>query len=487
MKSLTTETGLGAVSNIIIGLSIEPDSTVSFGLEINYDRWDVKNNLQQLNIFDYTDSPNKKVLLPNKRSELENELWINFSFEKKFKRERVLKLSLNAGGENEINFSKSEDTDLTSLPSNVQQFLKSSDELESQKYYSLITDYEFPFFKLGTVETGLKADLINYAIFQHISLRSDTISVPDNNFNMNMQKLGAYVIQKNRIKKIEYAIGMRLEQFKSNALQKTDSIIFTQTYIRLFPSIQFNYLLTERQQTIGFSYTRRINRPGFFDLNPYVSYEDPLNLETGNPTLRPEIGNLFELNYHKEWKRLLFDLTLYNRNTKDAIQPIVGLINNNRSLATSANIGKANSRGIEVQFEYRSYKIFKTSATFLCSQSKYEELENKITFNKQTTWALMLKQNWSFKKNWRLELSEVYKAPSFQIQQKTHQNYYVNIGGSKKFNNNRGSLSLSVRDVFNTRQYKYALSASNFEIERNYKWQTRQITLGFKYIIIDKK
>ncbi len=486
-ENLSVYNGLGNISNALVGFSIEPDSSTTLGLEINYDRWDIQNEIQQQNIFDYKFEADKSVNLPSERKELETELWTSVAFKKKFSKKKILSITFNAGGENETNFSKSDEINLSNVPSSVQQFLLSSNEKESQRYYQGRLAYEAPFFNWGTIETGMKADFIQYHIFQKIVLRSNIIQPPDNDFTMDMQKIGVYLLQKKQIKKLEYGLGLRLEQFSSKADQRVDQSTFTQNYLRLFPSVQFNYLLADHGQTLGFNYTRRINRPGFFDLNPYISYEDPLNLETGNPELQPEIADLMELNYHQEWTKVTMDLTFYTRKTREAIQSVVLPIDEDRSLSTSANIGIAKRNGMEAQLNYTPRKYFKATAGFVLAQNQFEDSENEISYNENTTWSLRLKQQWRFKEHWKLEISEIYRAPSYQIQQKTAENYYVNFALSKKFKNKRGSISFVVRDVFNTRQNIQFLRTSNFEIERSYKWQTRQIVLGLKYILFDKK
>jgi len=486
-KNLTTDKGLGKISNASFGFSMRPDSTISIGVEINYDRWKIDNSLEQQNIFKYRNERDKEVTLPMIRTELENELWVNASLEKEFKNKRVLEISLTAGGEEESNFSESEEVDATNLLLNSQQFLRSSDELESQRYYTGVLDYSTPFFNWGTIDLGVKADYIRYNILQRVVLRSVEINVPDNDFDMDMQKLGVYAIQKKQLGKLEYGVGLRLEQFKSNAIQRADQNTFFQEYLRVFPSVQLVYLVADHDQTIGLNYTKRINRPGFFDLNPYVSYEDPLNLETGNPALRPEIADLLELNYHQEWKRTSFDLTLYNRSTNDAIQSVVTPLDGNRSLETSVNIGSEKSRGIEGLLDYRMNNRLKMSGTFVLAQNKFEDSENEISYNQQTTWSVRLNQQWTLQKNWKIVLSEIYQAPTYEIQRKRNQNLYVNFAISRKLNKKRGSLSFSVSDLFNTREFAYSLLTSGFEIERSYKWQTRQATLGLKYILFEKK
>jgi len=483
--SQTTYMGTGTVGNYNMGIALEPDSTLSMSLELNYDRWDILDKGLQKSRFDYRNSSSASFELSNKRGELENELWINYSLEKNFKPKHTLKISLTTGGEDETNFTKSDEVDLSAFPDNVQQFLLSSDETESQRYYQGKADFKAPFFKFGMVEAGIKADFIDYTILQKAVLRAATSTLPVNDFNMTMQKLGIYLLQNHQIKKLEYSLGLRMEQFSSEAIQQSDQSTFKQDYLRLFPSVQFNYLLPDNSHTIGFNYTRRINRPGFFDLNPFISYQDPLNLETGNPALRPEIANLYEMSYHKGLDKLSLDITFYHRKTSDAIQKNVIAIATDQTLTSSINIGEQINQGLEGQIEYRLNKAIKTTANIVLNQVEYINSDFEISFAKTTSWNARLKQQVQLPNNWKIELSETYRAPSYQAQRKAHSQFYMNMGINKKFNNKRGSISLSIRDIFNTREYIYSLHTANFEVQRNYKWQTRQITVGLRYYIFN--
>lgn len=483
--SQTILKGNGLISNYNLGISIEPDSTLSMGLELNYDRWDILNKGIQKNSFTYRDQPFETFELNNERGEIENELWINYTLEKNFKPKQTLKVSLTTGGEDESNFTKNEDIDLSTFPETVQQFLLSSEETEKQRYYHGKIDFNTPFFNFGKIEAGIKMDFIDYTILQKPIFRSTTIVLPDNDFTMTMQKIGVYLLQSHQIKKLEYSLGLRMEQFSSEAIQHADQSTFLQDYLRFFPSVQFNYLLPDNTHTLGFNYTRRINRPGFFDLNPFVSYEDPLNLETGNPALRPEIANIYELNYHKEIDKLGIDLTLYRRETKDVIQNILSSLGNDQTITTSINLGTQTNQGIEGQMEYRFSKAIRTTATFVWSHVQFMDDTHEINFDKQSSWNIRLKQQFQLSNNWKIELSGIYRAPRYQAQRKSHEQYYVDMGINKKFNNKRGTITLSIRDIFNTREYIYSLHTVNFEVQKNYKWQTRQITIGVRYNIFN--
>ena len=470
--------GRGKRANVNVGLSYEPDTTLSLGLEVNYDLWDFIEDSDQTSIFNYKDVLAETVKLSNQVGELENELWINFSMEKNFKSNQILKFSLSTGGEDEVNYYKSDDLDLGTSPDALNQFLLRSDETEGQRYYQGQLDLETPFFKFGKLEAGVKADFIDYDILQKVNFRSDSLILPDNDFSMDMQKLGLYIMQTHKYKKLEYAIGLRAEQFDSEAIQRANNEIFIQEYFRLFPSLQLHYLLPDQSHSIGFNFTRRIQRPGFFDLNPFVSYQDPLNLETGNPALRPEIGKLYELTYHRSLDKFIIDLTLYRRETEDAIQSIVEPLDNDQSLETQINFGQQINQGMESQLEYRPHKTIKTTATFVLSQVQFSGTESIISFNKKTTWSARVNQQFNLPNNFKIVLTGYYRAPRYGVQSKTLEQYYINLNAEKKFNNKRGSISLGIRDIFNTREYAYLLKTDAFELERKHKWQTRSLTLG---------
>ncbi len=486
-ESSMRSNGLGTISNALLGFSMAPDSSSSISLEVNYDRWDLEMDNEQVQVFDYRNAERQTVATPNQRLEVEDELWINLSLEKEFEKEQVLQASLTAGGENEQNSSSTEPLDFANLPVRAQQFLQSSDEQESQRYLTGKIDYEWPISEWGTIEAGLKADFVRYDMLQEIVLRSDTIAVPDNDFDMEMRKLGAFLLHKHSIGNLEFAFGLRLEQFVSESQQRADQSSHRLQYRRLFPSAQLNYLFRAQEQTLGLSYTKRIKRPGFFDLNPYISYEDPLNLETGNPLLEPEIANLFELNFHQEWNSVTMDMSLYHRTTKQSIQSILQGMDNNRTLASRTNIGSELSQGLEAQVEWRPNQRLKTSATFLLAQNNFEAPENEISYDKRSTYSIALKQELRLKGNWKLELSETYRAPSYQMQEQSHEVFYINFGAQRKFKDGRGAFTVSVRDILNTREYVVSLSRTDLEVQRTYKWQTRQIAIGLKYVLVDRK
>lgn len=479
-------TGFQTGRNLDIGVTYQPDSTFTVDLEINYNRFKDDSNADRFNRFKIRTISDEELFRSQSKSEdLEDEAALSLSMGKEFAPNRKLKILLSAGGEDEDNFSRYEEFSAESIPEEIQQFLLLSDELESQRLYQGKIDYESPFFKFGTFETGIKIDYIQYDIFQAVEFQNDTLTIPNNDFSITQKKYAAYFLHKNTFDRLEYAIGLRLEAFKSNGIQRSTSETFEQDNTKIFPSLQLQYNFEGKSHTIGFSYTKRINRPGFFDVNPYVSFSDPLNLQTGNPDLDPEIANLFELNYHLKLGVLDTDLTVYRRQTENVIQATISFIDGNQTIQTLTNFEERTDKGIEAQIEFNNDGIFSTYGTITVSRSAFKDINTPSQFNNTTAWGLRLSQQIKLKKNWIFDLSETYRAPRFEPQRKFKSQFFIDFNVSKKFGNNKGSITLNFRDIFNNRIFANEVRGSNFLIDRSFKFQTQRITLGLQYTVFD--
>ena len=117
----------------------------------------------------------------------------------------------------------------------------------------------------------------------------------------------------------------------------------------LFPSVYLSYKL-KKEQEVQLNYSRRVNRPNFFQLIPYRDFTDPLNHREGNPDLKPEYTNSLEFSYMKTWKKHNFLGSLYYRNTNNLISTINEPITpgNDTLLTTFVNANKNFSYGAEL-------------------------------------------------------------------------------------------------------------------------------------------
>ena len=109
----------------------------------------------------------------------------------------------------------------------------------------------------------------------------------------------AYVSFTSAIKDFGYQAGLRAESSNYTGELINEKMNFSNSYpISLFPSLFLSQKLKNKQE-FQISYTRRINRPNFFQLIPFTNYSDSLNITRGNPNLRPEFTNSFEFSYLK--------------------------------------------------------------------------------------------------------------------------------------------------------------------------------------------
>ena len=137
--------------------------------------------------------------------------------------------------------------------------------------------------------------------------------------------------------------GVRVEQADTRIDQVTGGIHADSGYFRVYPTIHAGYEISAKQKLRG-SYSRRIQRPGAQDLNPYVLYIDPVNLRQGNPALRPEVTDSFELAWQLRDGQTFYSVTAFYRDSSGGITDVVTdlggvFLSSRANLATSQRAG----------------------------------------------------------------------------------------------------------------------------------------------------
>ncbi|MEJ7677085.1 MAG: outer membrane beta-barrel protein [Segetibacter sp.] len=175
------------------------------------------------------------------------------------------------------------------------------------KFVTIQTDYTNPISSVTKLEAGLRAQLRNTTnnTDNFIGATSgEMIKIPGSttNYKNNDNVYAAYLSVKSAIKNFGYQFGIRAESSDYQGELTNTGEKFSNKYpISLFPSLFLSQKLKNKQE-LQFSYTRRINRPNFFQLIPLTDYSDSLNITRGNPNLRPEFTSSFEMSYSKTFK-----------------------------------------------------------------------------------------------------------------------------------------------------------------------------------------
>ena len=485
-ENLISNEANGRITNITAGLTYELDSSFSLNFEYTYLRWLDNGQRFQNNNFFYSSLPDLSLNLRNKSRELEDEMNLSFSLDKEWGKDRSLKVLFNGGGEIEDNESlyNLDNVELNGSP--LSQTITESKETEEQELYQLTIDYESPLKGFGAVETGLKMDNIRFEISQTLDFLNDELFLPQNQFTIRLKKYAAYVIHKREWEKFEYGLGVRLEHFNSQAHQETTGERNEQNVTRLFPSVQLVYRPFVNHQ-MAFNYSRRINRPGFFDLNPFVSFTDPLILETGNPDLQPEFAHNFELSYQYTGNTLGLDISLFQRTTTNIIQQTVEAFDADRLLFSYTNFGKRVNEGAELSANSEVLNWLELTGNFSWYHTRFEAEAGDldVRFNRQSTWQASLQQRINLKDDLSIELSQSYRSPRIGIQSRDEDYYYVGMAVRKSFKNKRAIVTLNFQDIFDTRIFKTTLRGEDFVVRDLFKFQTRRLSLELRYKIFD--
>lgn len=283
-------------------------------------------------------------------------------------------------------------------------------------------------------------------------------------------------------------IGVRAEMtniytnLKGYAHDGNDSINGGKPYINLFPSAHLNYSVTENDQ-FQVSYTRRIRRPGFWQMSPFRSYNDNRNIRMGNPALKPTFMDSYELGYLHFWDRSSLSFTAYYRHGNNTIRHYT-FERDGVYYSMPINFGKADDFGVEAvaQGQMTKWLNLNGNVNFFRSYTKgtiedhYYETESWMLFGRLVS---------KFKvKNWfDFQLTAHVMGPRVEPLGRRDGEWWMDVALSKEVLDGSGTLTFNVRDVFGTRGRGGESWGDNFWQYSNSTWNRTSMSLNFNYRI----
>ncbi|MFN0048220.1 MAG: TonB-dependent receptor domain-containing protein [Cytophagales bacterium] len=279
--------------------------------------------------------------------------------------------------------------------------------------------------------------------------------------------------------------GLRAEQTIRTIEQVTLGTTANPTpIIDLFPTLHILKKLANEQE-LKASYSRRINRPSPNTLNPFPSYNDPLNLVIGNPYLKPEYINSFELAYSKNWKKHTFLATAYLRQIEGSTQRVRSVdVLTGVSTVEYANIGYARNSGLELIVKNELWKWWNITSNV---NGFFSEINSGNSGNANNINYSNISGNARFTSNFKiwqgadLQVAGYYMFPVAIAQGTFYGMSAVDIGFKKDIIPQKAFITVNITDVFNTRQFNSVQSSSNFEANNFRKRETRVLTVNFTY------
>jgi len=354
------------------------------------------------------------------------------------------------------------------------------------KIYALKADYIKQLKKQqAKLETGFKLSNVSTDNNLYATLLMNGVVKPDtgrsNLFSYQENIYAAYINYGQRVKKFEYQVGLRLENSVVNGSStdlKNATINNPDTnYFNLFPSAFLSYKLNEKNM-FALSYSKRINRPDYQSLNPFETIYDIYTSEKGNPYLKPQYTNNFEIKY--TYRYALNVAAGYNH-TRDYSQTITEQTGQ-QTLATTANIGSLDNAYLTISAPLPIAKWWEGYVNITGFFNHYKGILPGGVLNEKTLGLnYYIQQNFQLGKGWSTQLSSWFNAATNEAIFKSASLGSLDFGVRKNILKSKGSIRLTVADMLNTQRWKQTVQFANMDFTYRRKWESRGVRLQFSW------
>ncbi|WP_207531705.1 TonB-dependent receptor [Desertivirga arenae] len=344
-------------------------------------------------------------------------------------------------------------------------------------------DYTHPFSKTLKMEAGLKSSFVRTDNnFRFDTLRNDawiTDGGRSNHFIYDENINAAYLNLNKQFKKTTIQIGLRAEQTYSKGNSKTQDSVIKRDYLNYFPSASVSQKLGKDHQ-VGLSFSRRIDRPNYNNLNPFIYILDDYTYEQGNPYLRPQFTNSTDLSYTF---KSVYTLTFNYSKTNNVIAQITEQNDETKiTLAQERNLSSQTVYSVNLYTPIQIAKWWKinNNTQVFNMGFKSDLLGSQLDVN-QTVFQINSDNQFTINKKTSAELSFWYMSPLrysiFQI----NNTPAFNLGLKRSFYKDKMNLRANINDIFNMRENRGKTSYANMNLNFNNKWESRVFNLSVSY------
>lgn len=352
--------------------------------------------------------------------------------------------------------------------------------------YSAKADYSVPFKNNIKFSAGLKSSLVNNDNKAEYFNISNNTTDPDygksNHFKYRENINAVYVNGRRDGKRFGMQLGLRAEntilkghQLGNAVVQET---IFTRTYTRLFPTVFLSYKLDSvGKSTLALSYSRRLIRPNYQQLNPFLFFRDQYSYSSGNPYLNPTYNNTFDLKYsYKQFLSVAFQFDQLSDNVFSATRTV-----DNIFITQPQNMASGHMLAVQVNLNFTPIKWWTcnlnlATAQFAIRGYAYEEAIDL----KMQAYRVNAFNQFRIAKDWNAEMTFQYISKIITWGRVKEGRYRFNTGFQKKVLKGKGSLKLTFEDIMRSWIDKETiLGIKQVESYHTYYGDNRRVGLAF--------
>lgn len=393
----------------------------------------------------------------------------------------------------DVTYNKGTNTNINTITTNYytgstanDQYIQRQNGSGDNKNIIIQSDYTNPITDKMKVEMGVRAAIRQNNSVNDFYIYDKSINdyiynpVQSNSYNSKDHVYAAYTTFTNQLKNFGYQVGLRAESSNYDGFLPAKNESFKTNFpLSFFPSAFLSQKFRNDQE-MQLNYTRRINRPNFWQLYPYIDYSDSLNLRRGNPDLKPEFTNSLELSYQKIFKNKdNFIASVYFKNTNHLITSTLkpdSSLGKPVLISSYINANSSYVTGLELISKNKITKWWDLTSNFNLYTSKIKiDDPNQPKQNQFASWFAKINNSFKLPKNFSIQLSGDYQSKTilppggslsggggrgggFFGQPSASQgyirpNYGVDAAVRFEFLKNRvASISLNVNDIFRTRK-----------------------------------
>jgi len=360
-----------------------------------------------------------------------------------------------------------------------------SDLPYTTRIYTGRLDYTQSLSPALKLETGVKASYVHTTnSLRYFNTTGGLFELDNrmsNEFAYTENINAAYASLRRQGKKLGVQLGVRGEQTATRGESATLSTSVARNYFNLFPSFFASYALSAKRQ-LSLSYSRRIERPLYKDLNPFTYYIDPFSSLQGNPYLRPQYAHALELTYLLNQKISL--TSSYTHTTNVIIQVPEPVPGTNAYILKKDNVSVFNNFGLLLSYPLAIGKVFSSTISLNLYHSMYSsQLQGDDLNNSRSTMELNASGQVTLPKEVILEFSGYYLSPFVQGYYRTAAIATANVGLKHSFYDKRLLVKLSMNDVFNSYRVKNTALFADQRLYLEQTFNTRFVSLGLTYKI----
>lgn len=351
--------------------------------------------------------------------------------------------------------------------------------------FSAKTDLVYPLKKKGTIEAGLKTSFVttdNNATFDSLVNEVWKPSLSQSNYFIYKENINAAYLSGSRdFKGLSMQAGLRVEQTNSDAESVTTASRTKRSYTSFFPSLFMAHDFKNNNR-VSLSYSRRIERPNYQNLNPFRFYDDRYTFHEGNPYLKPAYTNSFEFN---SIFKNIYSVMLQYSVTNDVFAEDIQQKEENGIITTwSFYRNYATARDWTASFSYSKdvTSWWSTDNSITLRRTQVIDNQNGLARNMSTnSFAVNMYQYFQLSKTVSAELSGFYRTPSLYGFIRQDARYKLDAGIRKNLWNKKASLRFKLSDIFNTNRFQGRAVYGDVNLRIINRFESRTFFVTFNY------